>query len=87
MPRKRWEAAPPDPGPNPGGLRERAERIAKERGWQPEDPEKTRRSQQHWAKFRAEQAANNRAKEIPDRREAENQSRRSDNEAIPDKRR
>jgi hypothetical protein len=64
MPRKQWEPAPPDPGPKPGGIRERAMRVMAERGPRPEDPKKTRRSQEHWAKFRAEQAKRAAAKGI-----------------------
>jgi hypothetical protein len=77
MPRKRWEPAPPDPGSKPDGLRERAERIAKARGWQPEDPEKTKQSQAHWAKFRAEQAAKNKAEKTPTGVRPKKQRRRS----------
>jgi hypothetical protein len=54
----KWDPAPPDPGFKPGGLRERAWRAMAECGPRPEDPEKTKRSQEHWAKFRANATEN-----------------------------
>jgi hypothetical protein len=56
MPRK-WEPAPPDPGINPGGIRDRALRALRERGPMPEDPERTRQSQAYWARVRREREA------------------------------
>jgi hypothetical protein len=52
--RMHWQGAPPDPGIKPGGIRDRAMRAQRERGPMPEDPEKTRQSQEYWAKFRAD---------------------------------
>ena len=49
-----WKSAPPDPGIMPGGIRDRALQTVLARGQQPEDKEKTRRSQEYWAKYRAE---------------------------------
>jgi hypothetical protein len=56
--------APPDLGFKPGGIRERASLAMMERGPRPEDPKKTKRSQEHCAKFRAEQAKHAAAKSI-----------------------
>jgi hypothetical protein len=49
-----WKSAPPDPGIMPGGVRDRALQAVLARGQQPEDKEKTRRSREYWAKYRAE---------------------------------
>ena len=48
------KSAPPDPGIMPGGIRDRALQAVLAPGPQPEDKEKTRRSQEYWAKYRAE---------------------------------
>jgi hypothetical protein len=47
-------AAPPNPGTVPGGVRDRALQAVLKRGPQPDDKKKTRRSQEHWAKYRRE---------------------------------
>jgi hypothetical protein len=53
----RQEPAPPDPGIKPGGIRVRVLRALRERGPMPEDPEKTRQSQEYWARVRREREA------------------------------
>jgi hypothetical protein len=50
----RMKSALPDPGIMPGGIRDRASQAVLARGQQPEDKEKTRRSKEYWAKYRAE---------------------------------
>ena len=47
----------PDPGINPGGIRERALEAVRERGPQRENKEKTKASQAYWAKYRASKNA------------------------------
>jgi len=43
---------PPDPAIRPGDIRDRAMRAVLARGPVPEDPEKTRASQEYWRQFR-----------------------------------
>ena len=54
MTKRPWEPAPPDPGIKPGGIRDRALRAVWARGPVPEDPAKTKASQEYWAKNDAE---------------------------------
>lgn len=63
---RKWEPAPPDPGIKPGGIRDRVMQAVLKRGPQPEDKQKIRRSQEYWAKFRAEQAKRGAAALKPD---------------------
>jgi hypothetical protein len=48
------KSAPPDPGIMPGGIRGQALQAVLARGPQLEDKERTCRSQEYWAKYRAE---------------------------------
>jgi hypothetical protein len=53
---RKWTPAPPDPGIKPGGIRDRAMQAVLARGPRLEDEERTRASQEHWARYQAEQA-------------------------------
>jgi len=54
--RRDREGAPPAPGMIPGGIRDRALRAVLTRGLVPEDPEKTKASQEFWRAFREKRA-------------------------------
>jgi hypothetical protein len=61
----RWRCdEAPDPGVVPGGIRDRAMRVARARGPQVEDQEKTRASKDHWKAVK-ERAAHERRETPP----------------------